>query len=73
MPFSSSQTDHSTRAPNPKAFRARYRRWEEMIPLAAGTRAMITVSIRLVCGTDHPGSLPEPYSVHYKDIDNFAR
>ena len=35
-----------------------------MIRLSAGTlkRAVITVSISLVCESDHPGLLPEPDS-----------
>ena len=51
------QTNRSTRAPNPKAFRGRIRWWEGPIPLLSGTLKLpvITVSISLVCGTDHPG------------------
>ncbi len=64
------QTDLSTRAPNPKTFRARIRRWEASTSLPAGTLklAVITVSIWLVYGTDHPGSLPETDSAHYLSV-----
>ncbi len=75
------QTDHSTRAPNPKTFRARIRQWEGPILLLAGTLklAVIIVSIWLVCGIDHPGPLPQPDSAHYNvfksslSVNNFLQ
>ncbi len=60
---------HSTRAPNPKTSRAGIRRWEESLPLLAGTLKFVVVNVcnRLVSRTDHSGSLPEPDSTSVQE------
>ncbi len=70
VPFSSSSTNCSL-DPGPKLHNFQSKNPSELtIPLLAGLLqlALITVSIWLVCGTDHPSSLPEPDSAHYRKV-----